>query len=107
MIFPSVDIKPRARSVSRVSDQSYALPDLEGFVPNVENVESKMEEDKVKSKSLVMIPHNETKEQDSNNLKLEERQQLIRDSKAWIQNSLMTVVGVGVLAYLQTLESSM
>ena len=107
MIFPSVDNKPLARSVSRVSDQSSALPDLEGFVPNVENVESKIEEDKVKSKSLVMIQHNETKEQDCNNLKLEERQQLIRDSKAWIQNSLMTVVGVGVLAYLQTLESSM
>ena len=38
---------------------------------------------------------------------IDERRQIVSDTKAWIQNSLMTVVGVGVLAYLQTLESSM
>ena len=38
---------------------------------------------------------------------IDERRQMLSDTKAWIQNSLMTVVGVGVLAYLQTLESSM
>ena len=35
----------------------------------------------------------------------EDRKQLT-EVKAWIQNSLMTVVGLGVLAYLQTLEGS-
>ena len=35
----------------------------------------------------------------------EDKKQLT-DAKAWIQNSLMTVVGFGVLAYLQTLEGS-
>ena len=38
---------------------------------------------------------------------IDERRQMLNDTKAWIQNGLMTVVGVGVLTYLQTLESSM
>ena len=38
---------------------------------------------------------------------IDERNQMLKDGKAWIQNTLMTVVGFGVLAYLQTLETSM
>ena len=34
------------------------------------------------------------------------KKQELSDAKAWIQNSLITVVGFGVLAYLQTLEAS-
>jgi len=36
---------------------------------------------------------------------LEDKKSQIKEAKAWIQNGLMTVVGVGVMAYLQTLES--
>jgi len=36
---------------------------------------------------------------------IEEKKLQIREAKAWIQNGLMTVVGFGVMAYLQTLES--
>jgi len=36
---------------------------------------------------------------------IEDKKNQIREAKAWIQNGLMTVVGVGVMAYLQTLES--
>jgi len=36
---------------------------------------------------------------------LEDKKHQIREAKAWIQNGLMTVVGVGVMAYLQTLDS--
>merc|ERR1712130_977038 len=35
---------------------------------------------------------------------MELHRQKIQEAKAWIQNGLMTVVGVGVMAYLQTLE---
>ena len=35
-----------------------------------------------------------------------DKKQQLADAKAWIQNSLITVVGFGVLAYLQTLEAS-
>ena len=38
---------------------------------------------------------------------IDERNQMLKDGKAWIQNTLLTVVGFGVLAYLQTLETSM
>eukprot|EP00092_Neocalanus_flemingeri_P010785 GFUD01011614.1.p1 GENE.GFUD01011614.1~~GFUD01011614.1.p1 ORF type:complete len:1750 (+),score=541.73 GFUD01011614.1:94-5343(+) len=34
-----------------------------------------------------------------------QHKQEIRDAKAWIQNGLMTVIGFGVMAYLQTLET--
>ena len=37
----------------------------------------------------------------------EARRQQLSDAKAWIHNGLMAVVGVGVLTYLQTLESAM
>ena len=37
----------------------------------------------------------------------EARRQQLSDTKAWIHNGLMAVVGVGVLTYLQTLESAM
>jgi len=36
---------------------------------------------------------------------IEDKKNQIKEAKAWIQNGLMTVVGVGVMAYLQTLES--
>jgi len=36
---------------------------------------------------------------------IEEKKLQIREAKAWIQNGLMTVVGFGVMVYLQTLES--
>merc|ERR1711864_323 len=36
---------------------------------------------------------------------MELHRQKIQEAKAWIQNGLMTVVGVGVMAYLQTLET--
>ena len=42
----------------------------------------------------------------SSDTEAENRKQQLSDAKAWIQNSLITVVGFGVLAYLQTLEAS-
>merc|ERR1719347_1932508 len=35
-----------------------------------------------------------------------QHKQEIREAKGWIQNGLMTVVGFGVMVYLQTLESA-
>ena len=42
----------------------------------------------------------------SSDTEAENRKQQLSEAKAWIQNSLITVVGFGVLAYLQTLEAS-
>ena len=101
----------RSKSFSQVSDCS-ALPDLEGCVPAVEDIGKYINADKVETKSLENICNQEesqsVSEKKVQDMKaLDERQQMLRDTKAWIHNSLMTVVGVGVLAYLQTLESSM
>ena len=112
----------RARSVSRLSDPDSALPDLE-LDPEVVNIMAEklrieVDEniDTVKSQSVdkVVISAGDDKVDTSVVARREvalqqvdDRKQMLQDSKAWIQNSLMTVVGVGVLAYLQTLESSM
>jgi len=78
----------------------------------VEDIGKYINADKVETKSLENICNQEesqsVSEKNVQDMKaLDERQQMLRDTKAWIHNSLMTVVGVGVLAYLQTLESSM
>ena len=108
----------QARSSSRVSDYSSALPDLETETDIIihDNMEllDKDEPVMLKTKSveelpqLAAVPVATVVEKKEVVLKeIDERRQMLSDTKAWIQNSLMTVVGVGVLAYLQTLESSM
>merc|ERR1712013_248218 len=107
--------KEPIRSDSRMSDYSTALPDLEvdDEIPVTDIITDIPLQ---RTKSLVIEP--EQKEQpvwDSTAevlalreevfKEIEERKQQVKDTKAWIQNGLMTVVGFGVMAYLQTLES--
>merc|ERR1712080_517242 len=102
------------RSDSRMSDYSVALPDLE-IDPSVV---MKMESEVVAPPVLRTmsdnvndpppVPHPSVASQDvlvkkEEVLKdMEQHKQKIQEAKAWIQNGLMT--GVGVMAYLQTLE---
>jgi len=104
------------RSDSRMSDYSVALPDLE-IDPSVV---MKMESEVVAPPVLRTmsdnvndpppVPHPSVASQDVMVKKeevlkdMEQHKQKIQEAKAWIQNGLMTVVGVGVMAYLQTLE---
>ena len=109
----------KARSSSRVSDYSTALPDLE-VEPRVmmDTLDSK-EQETLRTTSLdelnlssapvaeVASPNTVEEKKEIALKEIDERRQMLNDTKAWIQNGLMTVVGVGVLTYLQTLESSM
>jgi len=105
----------QARSSSRVSDYSSALPDLEVETDIIINEQVKKHEPvMLKTKSVDEIPQQPdvpiptiVEKKEVAMKEIDERRQMVSDTKAWIQNSLMTVVGVGVLAYLQTLESSM
>ena len=104
-----------------MSDYSTALPDLE-VEPRVMATMAAREageQEVVRTNSLdelalssapvaEVITLNTVEEKREVALKeIDERRQMLNDTKAWIQNGLMTVVGVGVLTYLQTLESSM
>ena len=105
----------QARSSSRVSDYSSALPDLEVETDIIINEQVEKDEPvMLKTKSVDEIPQQPdvpiptiVEKKEVAMKEIDERRQIVSDTKAWIQNSLMTVVGVGVLAYLQTLESSM
>ena len=112
----------RARSSSRVSDYSTALPDLEvepRVMATMAAKEAQVEQEVVRTSSLdelalssapvaeVTTPSTVEEKRELALKEIDERRQLLNDTKAWIQNGLMTVVGVGVLTYLQTLESSM
>ena len=109
----------RARSPSRVSDYSTALPDLEVEPSVMVDTRAAMEQEVVRTSSLdelalssapvaeVSTPNTVEEKREVALKEIDERRQMLNDTKAWIQNGLMTVVGVGVLTYLQTLESSM
>jgi len=104
------------RSDSRASDYSIALPDLE-VDPNAmmemerevvgatvqrtmsDNVNDPPPAPKPTVASQDVLVRKEEVLKD-----MELHRQKIQEAKAWIQNGLMTVVGVGVMAYLQTLE---
>ena len=118
VVVPREESGERGRSVSMFSDHSTALPDLEvrmeaGMEVGVEvGVEVGMEEEKevlnmteddqpVEPRQTGSVTDNM-----SSHTEAGERKQQLSDAKAWIQNSLITVVGFGVLAYLQTLEAS-
>jgi len=107
--------KEPIRSDSRMSDYSTALPDLEvdEEIPVTDIITDIPLQ---RTQSLFIEPEQE--EQPGLNSttevlalreevlkEIEERKQQVKDTKAWIQNGLMTVVGFGVMAYLQTLES--
>ena len=118
----------QARSLSRTSDYSTALPDLEvdpGVVMNIERVDTVDTTERVDTvdpvdtqvlRTLSMAEVTEAvlqthsvaeKRRELEQREAEARRQQLSDTKAWIHNGLMAVVGVGVLTYLQTLESAM
>ena len=115
----------QARSLSRTSDYSTALPDLEvdpGVVMNIERVDTVDTTERVDTvdtqvlrtlsmaevTEAVLQTHNVAeKRRELEQREAEARRQQLSDTKAWIHNGLMAVVGVGVLTYLQTLESAM
>jgi len=104
------------RSDSRASDYSIALPDLE-IDPDAQmeiereivgapvlrtmsdnvNDPPPLPKPDVASQDVLVRKEEVLKD-------MELHRQKIQEAKAWIQNGLMTVVGVGVMAYLQTLE---
>jgi len=112
--------KEPMRSDSRTSDYSNALPDLEvdsdiaipdfndgkispGSIMRTQSLTFTVEEDE---KAVTKDTTEEVLAMKAEALKeIADRKQQIRDTKAWIQNGLMTVVGFGVMAYLQTLEA--
>eukprot|EP00092_Neocalanus_flemingeri_P023379 GFUD01025348.1.p1 GENE.GFUD01025348.1~~GFUD01025348.1.p1 ORF type:complete len:1584 (+),score=477.54 GFUD01025348.1:160-4911(+) len=111
--------KDQIRSDSRMSDYSGELPDLEvkddikttveeasdsnHQIQRTQSLVFDMEQvDKlviVDSTAEVLVKRGEVLKE------IEEHKQQVKDTKAWIQNGLMTVVGFGVMAYLQTLEA--
>lgn len=121
----------QARSLSRTSDYSTALPDLEvdpAVVMNIERVDTVDTVDTTERvdpvdpvdtqvlRTLSMAEVTEAvlqthsvaeKRRELEQREAEARRQQLSDTKAWIHNGLMAVVGVGVLTYLQTLESAM
>ena len=115
----------QARSLSRTSDYSTALPDLEvdpAVVMNIERVDTVDTTERVDPvdtqvlRTLSMAEVTEAvlqthsvaeKRRELEQREAEARRQQLSDTKAWIHNGLMAVVGVGVLTYLQTLESAM
>ena len=118
----------QARSLSRTSDYSTALPDLEvdpAVVMNIERVDTVDTTERVDTvdpvdtqvlRTLSMAEVTEAvlqthsvaeKRRELEQREAEARRQQLSDTKAWIHNGLMAVVGVGVLTYLQTLESAM
>ena len=102
-----------------MSDYSTALPDLEVEPSVMVDTRVAMEQEVVRTSSLdelalssapvaeVTTPNTVEEKREVALKEIDERRQMLNDTKAWIQNGLMTVVGVGVLTYLQTLESSM
>ena len=102
-----------------MSDYSTALPDLEVEPSVMVDIRAAMEQEVVRTSSLdelalssapvaeVTTPNTVEEKREVALKEIDERRQMLNDTKAWIQNGLMTVVGVGVLTYLQTLESSM
>ena len=124
VVVPREDSGDRGRSISMLSDHSTALPDLEVSqeVMREARMEVRMVEEEVLSQTEAEHPVESRQTgsvlQDvpaaSDNLpsyseagtEVEGKKQQLSDAKAWIQNSLITVVGFGVLAYLQTLEAS-
>merc|ERR1719430_1123950 len=100
------------RSDSRISDTSMALPDLEvdptAVLDMVGAPVLRTMSDNVNDPPPVPHPSVASKDvlvRKEEVLKdMELHRQKIQEAKAWIQNGLMTVVGVGVMAYLQTLE---
>jgi len=104
------------RSDSRASDYSIALPDLEvdpiammemerevvgaavqRTMSDIVNDPPPTPKPTVASQDVLVRKEEVLKD-------MELHRQKIQEAKAWIQNGLMTVVGVGVMAYLQTLE---
>lgn len=112
--------RPVGRSESRVSEYSGGLPDLEveGLpVPGgehnnreVDPIQSSVQRTQsldytMKGRHLALETNKDVlvkREEVLNDMDIHKQQ--IKEAKAWIQNGLMTVVGVGVMAYLQTLE---
>merc|ERR1719507_492827 len=104
------------RGDSRASDYSIALPDLEVDPEAQMEIEREVVgapvlrtmSDNVNDPPPVLKPDVASqdvlvrKEEVLKDMEL--HRQKIQEAKAWIQNGLMTVVGVGVMAYLQTLE---
>ena len=119
-------VVPREESRERRRSVSTALPDLEveedvrmNEVEEVEDVLHRPEVEppveSIQTESAQDIPpvvpdnlpsHTEAEAETEAGRETGGKKQELSDAKAWIQNSLITVVGFGVLAYLQTLEAS-
>ena len=95
----SEEMKEKERG-ERGRSASTALPDLEP---------SQQLSTDLLHNSFTEAPEEDTLtsvEEKSVTVAVSEDRKQVTEVKAWIQNSLMTVVGLGVLAYLQTLEGS-
>jgi len=104
------------RSDSRVSNYSGGLPDLE--VDETVQLAPDEEEKAVQRTVSLLVsgvdmdrPSHLEQQKDMKAMREEvlrdiaQHKRDIREVKGWIQNGLMTVVGFGVMVYLQTLES--
>jgi len=110
--------KEQMRSDSRFSNYSGGLPDLEtddtAVLPAAQDSEGGVQ----RTVSLLVSgvdmdrPADNEGQRDMKTRREEvlkeiaQHKQEIREAKGWIQNGLMTVVGFGVMVYLQTLESA-
>jgi len=117
-LFGSRDIQQQGRSDSRMSGASGGLPDLEldhniavardesgdrGVTRTTSLLVSGVDMDKPVLDPMAELDALAKREEVLK--ELEDKKNQIKEAKAWLQNGLMTVVGVGVMAYLQTLEN--
>jgi len=110
--------KEQMRSDSRFSNYSGGLPDLETDDTAVLAAAQDSEGGVQRTVSLLVSgvdmdrPADNEGQRDMKTRREEvlkeiaQHKQEIREAKGWIQNGLMTVVGFGVMVYLQTLESA-
>jgi len=110
--------RDQMRSDSRVSNYSGGLPDLEmddniALPASQENQPGVQRTVSLLVSGVDMDKPGETEGQKDMRTRREEvlreiaqHKQEIREAKGWIQNGLMTVVGFGVMVYLQTLETA-
>jgi hypothetical protein len=109
--------KEQMRSDSRFSNYSGGLPDLETDDTAVLSVVQDTDPGVHRTVSLLVsgvdmdMPADTEGQKDMRTRREEvlreiaQHKQEIREAKGWIQNGLMTVVGFGVMVYLQTLET--
>ena len=93
----------KMNEVDEVEDDVHHRPEVE---PPVESIQTRSVQDIPSVITENLASHTEGEAGTEAGRETGGKKQELSDAKAWIQNSLITVVGFGVLAYLQTLEAS-